>query len=168
VNYLIATCTDRIQAETIYSHLESQGIPQSQLAILGRGYKTADEFGLIDPIEKGRKQALWMATWLVPFGFVAGVAFNLITQLHTFAWAGEWGDLLISGLLGAVGGGMGSLFVGGGAGVAFGSGESLPLRNRLEEGKYLVVVQGTEELLRRSRRIIEPLNPAKVQSIKLG
>ncbi len=166
MNYLIATCTDRIQAETIYSHLESQGIPQAQLAILGRGYKTADEFGLIDPIEKGRKQAILMATWLIPFGFLAGLGFNLTTQLHTFAWAGEIGDMLISGALGAIGGAMGSLFVGGGAGVAFGSGESLPLRNRLEEGKYLVVVKGQDELLRRSRRIMEPLNPEKMQSIQ--
>ncbi len=166
MNYLIAICTDRIQAETIYSHLEFQGIPQGQLAILGRGYKTADEFGLIDPIEKGRKQAILMATWLIPFGFLAGLGFNLTTQLHTFAWAGEIGDMLISGALGAIGGGMGSLFVGGGAGVAFGSGESLPLRNRLDEGKYLVVVKGQEELLRRSRRIMEPLNPEKMQSIQ--
>lgn len=166
MNYLIATCTDRIQAESLYSHLESQGIPQGQLAILGRGYKTADEFGLIDPVEKGRKQAILMATWLIPFGFLAGIGFNQATQLHTFAWAGEIGDILISGVLGGIGGAMGSLFVGGGAGVAFGSGESLPLRNRLDEGKYLVVVKGQEELLRRSRRIIEPLNPEKVQSIE--
>lgn len=163
MNYLIAICTDRIQAETLYSCLESQGIPQSHLAILGRGYKTAEEYGLTDPIEKGRKQAILMASWLVPFGFAGGVAFSLITQLHTFAWAGEVGDLLISGLLGAIGGGMGSFFVGGGAGVAFGSGESLPLRNRLDEGKYLVVVEGHEDLLRRSRRILEPLNPEKIQ-----
>ncbi|MCA1904830.1 MAG: hypothetical protein LDL47_08355 [Cyanobacteria bacterium KgW148] len=166
MNYLIATCTDRIQAETLYSQLESQGIPQAQLAILGRGYKSADEFGLVDPVQKGRKQAILMATWLLPFGFGAGVAFSLITQLHTFDWAGTIGDILISGLLGAIGGAMGSVFVGGGAGVAFGSSESLPLRNRLDEGKYLVVVRGTEELLRRSRRILEPLNPEKIQSLQ--
>ncbi|MFN3362302.1 MAG: hypothetical protein ACK421_12900, partial [Pseudanabaenaceae cyanobacterium] len=79
MNYLIAICTDRIQAESLYSQLESQGIPQPQLAILGRGYKTAEEFGLLDPLEKGKKQALLMATWLLPFGFAAGVAFTLIT-----------------------------------------------------------------------------------------
>lgn len=167
MNYLIAVCTDRIQAENIYSQLENQGIPQGQLAILGRGYKTAEEFGLIDPLEKGRRQALLMATWLLPFGFAAGVAFSLITKLDTFAWAGQWGSLVISGGLGAIGGALGSVFVGGGVGVAFGSGESLPLRNRLAEGKYLVAVKGPEELLRRSRRIMEPLKPEKIQSLRL-
>ncbi|MFN3361726.1 MAG: hypothetical protein ACK421_09925, partial [Pseudanabaenaceae cyanobacterium] len=66
-----------------------------------------------------------------------------------------------------LGGALGSFFVGGGVGVAFGSGESLPLRNRLAEGKYLVVVKGSEELLRRSRRIMESLKPEKIQSLRL-
>ena len=59
-----------------------------------------------------------MATWLIPFGFIGGVAFSLSTNLHTFSWAGEIGDRVIGGLLGAIGGAMGSVFIGGGGGIA--------------------------------------------------
>ena len=48
MNYLIAVLPDRLVAEEAYTALEKANIPQSQMSILGRGYKTADEFGLID------------------------------------------------------------------------------------------------------------------------
>ncbi|MGH2413174.1 MAG: hypothetical protein ACRDEA_05700, partial [Microcystaceae cyanobacterium] len=146
MNYLIAVLPDRIQAEAAYTALEKAGIPLEQLTILGRGYKSADEFGLIDPAQSAQKQAKQMAYWLVPFGFASGYGFNLITGINLFGWAGELGNHIIGGLLGAIAGGMGSLFVGGGAGLISGSGDALPYRNRLNEGKYLVVVQGSERL----------------------
>ena len=96
-NYLVAVLSDRIQAESAYTMLEKQGLPLSKISILGRGYKTADEFGLIDPNEVAQKQAKLMASWLVPFGFLAGIGFSLATNLQTFAWAGEVGDHLIGG-----------------------------------------------------------------------
>ena len=102
MNYLIAVLPDRIQAEAAYSALEKEGLPMKQVSILGRGYKTADEFGLIDPNEQANKQAKLMAVWLVPFGFIAGVTFSLMTQLKTFAWAGEIGGHAIGGVLGAI------------------------------------------------------------------
>ncbi|GCA86516.1 hypothetical protein MiHa_04510 [Microcystis aeruginosa NIES-2522] len=40
---------DRIEAEEAAVALEKAGIPQSQVTILGRGYKSADEFGLAPP-----------------------------------------------------------------------------------------------------------------------
>jgi hypothetical protein len=91
-NYLVAVLSDRIQAESAYTMLEKQGLPLNKINILGRGYKTADEFGLIDPNDVAQKQAKLMAIWLVPFGFIAGIGFSLSTNLHTFAWAGEIGD----------------------------------------------------------------------------
>ncbi|HEY9706224.1 MAG TPA: hypothetical protein V6C58_27555, partial [Allocoleopsis sp.] len=125
---LIAVLSDRIQAESGYLDLEKEKIPMSQVSILGKGYKTADEYGLIDPNEEARKQVLLMGTWLMPFGFLAGTGFSLITNLHTFAWAGEIGDHLIGGLLGAISGAMGSVFVGGGVGLIIGGGDALPYR----------------------------------------
>ncbi|MEB3337712.1 MAG: hypothetical protein VKJ46_09635, partial [Leptolyngbyaceae bacterium] len=101
MNYLVAVLPDRIQAEAAYSALEKEGLPMDKVAILGKGYKSADEYGLIDPNEEARKNATMMATWLVPFGFAAGFTFSLITNLQTFAWAGEIGNHVIGGLLGA-------------------------------------------------------------------
>jgi len=87
------------------------------VTILGRGYKSADEFGLIDPFQQAKKRATLMAFWLIPFGFAGGYLFNLITGLHTFDWAGEPGNHIVGGIAGAIGGAMGSIFVGGGVGL---------------------------------------------------
>jgi hypothetical protein len=160
MNYLVAVLSDRIQAESAYLGLEKEGINST---ILGRGYKTADEFGLIDPKEEAQKQARLMAFWLVPFGFFAGATFSLITGLDTFAWAGEIGNHVIGGLLGAGSGAMGSVIVGGGVGLVSGGGDALPYRNRLDAGKYIIVVQGSETLTRQATRILRQFDPENIQ-----
>lgn len=163
MNYLVAVLSDRIQAEEAYTALEKEGVPTGQVTILGRGYKSADEFGLIDPNEEAKKQTQLMAFWLVPFGFVAGLTFNFLTGLNTFPWAGGVGNILIGGLLGAGAGAMGSIFAGGGTGLVFGSGDALPYRNRLNAGKYLIVVKGTESVTRQATRILRSFEPENIQ-----
>lgn len=163
MNYLVAVLSDRIQAEAAYSALEAKGLPMTGITILGRGYKSADEYGLIDPKEQASRYAKLMSFWLVPFGFAAGFTFSLITNLDTFSWAGEIGNHVIGGLLGAASGAMGSFFVGGGAGLAFGSGDALPYRNRLSAGKYLIVVKGSEVLTRQSTAILRQFELENIQ-----
>lgn len=163
MNYLVAVLPDRIQAEAAYLALEKQGVPITQVSILGKGYKSADEFGLIDPKEQAIKQARLMAIWLVPFGFVSGVAFNFLTGIDTFPWAGAIGNRLIGGLLGASAGALGSLFAGGGTGLVFGGGDALPYRNRLSAGKYLIVVKGVESVTRQATSILRSFEPEDLQ-----
>lgn len=160
MNYLVAVLSDRILAESANLALEKEGIKNT---ILGKGYKTADEFGLIDPKDQAKNQARLMSYWLVPFGFFAGFTFSLITGLNTFAWAGEIGNHIIGGLLGAGSGAMGAVFVGGGVGLLVGSGDALPYRNRLDAGKYLIVVQGSETLTRQATRILRQFDPENIQ-----
>jgi len=160
MNYLIAVLSDRIQAEAANIALEKEGISST---ILGRGYKTADEFGLIDPNQVAQKQAKLMSFWLVPFGFFAGVGFSLSTGLQTFAWAGEIGNHFVGGLFGAFGGLMGSLFSGGGIGLISGSGDALPYRNRLNAGKYLVIVEGGDETTIKATPILRRFDPENLQ-----
>jgi hypothetical protein len=163
MNYLVAVLSDRIQAEAAYSALEKEGLPMDKVSILGRGYKSADEFGLIDPNEQAIKQVKLMATWLVPFGFFAGVGFSLSTNLNTFAWAGEIGNHVIGGILGAGSGLLGSIFSGGGTGLLIGGGDALPYRNRLNAGKYLIVVKGSETLTRQATSILRQFEPENIQ-----
>jgi hypothetical protein len=163
MSYLIAVLPDRIKVEEAYTALEKSNIPQSQMTILGKGYKTADEFGLIDPAQEAKKRAILMAYWLIPFGFVGGYLFNLITGLDTLDWAGEPGNHIVGGILGAIGGAMGSIFVGGGVGLTTGSGDALPYRNRLNEGKYLLVVDGSELLQQKAATILRKFNPETLQ-----
>lgn len=163
-NYLVAVLTDRIEAESAYTKLEKEGLPLNKITILGRGYKSADEFGLIDPNEQARKQAKLMASWLIPFGFLSGVGFSVVTNLQTFAWAGEIGNHVVGGLLGSIGGTMGSVFIGGGGGIAFGSGDALPYRNRLNAGKYIIVVEGSQLLLQQATLILRKCDPEGIQT----
>jgi len=104
MNYLIAVLADRIEAEEAAVALEKAGIPQSQVTILGRGYKSADEFGLIDPFQQAKKRATLMAFWLIPFGFAGGYLFNLITGLHTFIGRENRAIISWAALLGRLGG----------------------------------------------------------------
>jgi hypothetical protein len=163
MNYLIAVLPDRIKAEEAYTALEKANIPKEQITIVGKGYQSADEFGLIDPQQQAKKRAILMAYWLVPFGFVAGYLFNLITGLDTLDWAGEPGNHIVGGILGAIGGAMGSVLIGGGVGLTTASGDALPYRNRLDAGKYLVVVQGSQSLKDRATKILRQFEPENLQ-----
>lgn len=163
MNYLIAVLSDRIQAEEAYTALEKAGIPTKQISILGKGYKSADEYGFIKPEDEGRKNALRMAYWLVPFGFFGGYTFDAITTIDTFGWAGEPFNHIIGGFLGAIGGAMGSFFVGGSIGLAEGSGDALPYRNRLNQGKYLIIVEGDQSIKNQATKILTVFNPENLQ-----
>lgn len=162
MNYLVAVLPDRIQAETAYSALEKEGLPNNQIDILGNGYQSADEYGLIDPKQQIQTGQIRFS-WLVPFGFVAGYAFNVLTGIELFPTIGGFGNHIIGGLLGAAAGGLGAYFVGGGIGLTLGSGDALPYRNRLNAGKYLVVVKGTEELTRQATRVLRQFEPENIQ-----
>ena len=65
MNYLIAILPNRIEAEAAYTALEKADLPMDKVTILGRGYQTADEFGLIDPGTKAKKQIYQLAFLLL-------------------------------------------------------------------------------------------------------
>lgn len=164
MNYLIAVLQNRIEAEEAYSALERENLPMDKVSILGRGYKSADEFGLIDPNIEAKKQVKLLAYWLIPFGFAAGFAFNLLTGIEVIEWAGAWGNHIIGGVFGAIAGAMGSFFAGGGTGLTAGSDDALPYRNRLNEGKYLIVVKGSDTLTQQATRILRQFEPETIKS----
>ncbi|MEB3337736.1 MAG: hypothetical protein VKJ46_09755, partial [Leptolyngbyaceae bacterium] len=58
---------------------------------------------------------------------------------------------------------MGGVFVGGGVGLVLGGGDALPYRNRLNAGKYLVVVRGSDSLTRLATNILRRFNPENMQ-----
>lgn len=163
MNYVIAVLPDRSQAESAYAALKQAGLPSEQLHLLGKGYKTTDEFGFIDPRRQGRKRAKLMSFWLVPFGFIAGCAFNLSTQYQLVPSVGGFGNQIIGGLLGAIGGAMGSFFIGGGLGFSSGSGEDFPYGKRLQQGQYLVVINGTPNITNKATSILRQFKPEHLQ-----
>lgn len=163
MNYLVAVLSSQNQAEAAYSALEKEGLPEDQVDILGNGYKSADEYGLIDPKQQAQKQAKRLSYLLIPFGFIAGYAFNVLTGIEIFPAIAPLGNHILGGLLGAASGALGAYFVGGGVGLTIGSGDALPYRNRLDAGKYLVVVRGTEDLTRQATRVLRQFEPENIQ-----
>jgi hypothetical protein len=161
MNYLIAVLPDRIQAEAAYSALEKEGLPTDQVDILGQGYKNPDDF-LLNPDRQAHKGVNRLIVWLIPFGFVAGYAFNVLSGIMLFP-IGSFGNHILGGILGATAGALGAYFVGSIVGLTVGSGDALPYRNRLNARKYLVVVKGTEELTRQATRILRQFEPENIQ-----
>jgi hypothetical protein len=162
MNYLIAVLPNRIAAEEAYLALGKEGLPTNQIDILGQGYKSADEYGLINPTVQAKQGAKRLLIWLVPFGFVAGYAFNALTNIEIIP-IGNLGNHFLGGLLGAAAGAAGAFLVGGVVGLTVGSGDALPYRNRLREGKYLIVVKGNEQLIRQATRILRQFEPENLQ-----
>lgn len=163
MNYLIAVLSNRGQAEEAYAALEQEGIPTEQITILGQGYESADGFGLIDPNRQAQKQFSLLSYWLIPFGFVAGYAFNVLTGIQILNWANPVTNHVIGGVFGAIAGAIGAFFTGGAVGWTTGSGDALAYRNRLNAGKYLVVTRGTQGLTRQATRILRQFEPENIQ-----
>lgn len=163
MNYLVSVLSNRTQAEEAYAALQEQGLPMDQITILGQGYQSADEFGFIEPNQQAKKQSRRLAYWLIPFGFIAGYAFNLLTGIEIFSALGSVGNHIIGGFLGAGAAALGALLVGGGVGWTVGSGDALTYRNRLNAGKYLIVAKGTDALVREATRVLRQFEPENIQ-----
>ena len=89
---------------------------------------------------KDRQKAL--ATWLIPFGFIAGLSFSQMTDLNTFADMGFPNQLekLLGGLVGMVSGALGSFFSV--AGISQETVDDLrAIRKKSEEGFWLLILE---------------------------
>lgn len=162
MNYLIAVYSNRIQAEAAYTALEKVGLATEQISILGNGYKSADEYGLINPNQQAKSNAQHLSYWLLPFGFAAGYGFNLLTNIEIIP-AGGIINPIIGGLLGAASGVLGAFVVGGSVGLTVDSPDALIYRNRLNAGKYLIIFEGTEELVKQATNILRSFEPENIQ-----
>ena len=83
-----------------------------------------------------------MRTWLMPFGFLAGLTFSNMTNLSTFSFLGfnTFGDSIIGGFLGMGSGYLGSFFASGSINLNRDK-EIRPLLNANKEGKWLMLLE---------------------------
>lgn len=163
MNYLIAVMPNRIDVEAAYTALERENLPMSQVTILGHGYQSADEFGLINPDQQAQKWSRRLAYQLIPFGFVAGFIFDAITHLNVLTWSNDLINHVVGGLLGAGAGALGALLTGGGIGWTTASGDAIAYRNRLNDGKYLIITTGPKALIRQATKILRQFKPENIQ-----
>ncbi|MEY3767597.1 MAG: hypothetical protein RLZZ11_667 [Cyanobacteriota bacterium] len=110
-----------------------------RLTAIGQGETDIAEIAELNPALARRLRQKRMATWLIPFGFFAGLTFTFITDLDTFAFAGSIGSHVLGGLLGLGSGWMGS-FAAAASVTSDVDDRVRALRNRLEEGNWLLLV----------------------------
>jgi hypothetical protein len=161
-HYLVATFSDRNQANAAYHCLQTSELALSHIDLVGPNLKSLQDLKVFDPNQVAWRQAIRMLFWLVPFGFFAGFSFNDITGLTIWPQVSPLANHCIGGVLGAVSAAMGGFTFGGGAQIYFDK-EKAPLAKRLKSGKYLVVAQGTELLLRQAVRKLQSLPSEHLQ-----
>jgi len=137
---VVVVLDDRERLERLRQRLSAELPAVKEMVVVGPGETALAAVERLDPSAGRRRRQRGMARWLMPFGFMAGLTFTQITDLHTFDAVGPWGEPLIGGLLG-----MGSGLMGSFAAAASVSSEDddriRSLRNRLEEGNWLLLIE---------------------------
>lgn len=97
---------------------------------------------LLNPSLARKDRQKTLATWLVPFGFIAGLSFSQMTDLKTFADMGfpNQFEKLLGGLVGMISGALGSFFSAGG--ISQEKEDDLrTIRKKSEEGFWLLILE---------------------------
>ena len=97
---------------------------------------------LLNPALARKDRQRTLATWLIPFGFIAGLSFSQMTALKTFANMGFPNPLekLLGGLVGMISGALGSFFSAGG--ISQETADDLrALQKKSEEGFWLLILE---------------------------
>jgi hypothetical protein len=159
---LVFTFSDRTQAQAAYEKLKASELALVHLDLVGAGCKSLQDLKIEDPNQVAWQQAVRMLYWVIPFGFVAGFSFNDITQLTILEQASPLVNHLIGGLFGTIASAMGG-FIFGGGGQFLIDREKMPFKKRLKSGKYLLVAQGTDLLVRQASRVLQGIPSESVQ-----
>ena len=97
---------------------------------------------LLNPALARKDRQRTLATWLIPFGFIAGLSFSQMTDLKTFANMGFPNPLekLLGGLVGMISGALGSFFSAGGTNQETVD-DLRVIRKKSEEGYWLLILE---------------------------
>tara|TARA_B100000214_G_C23628624_1_gene472950 strand:+ start:38 stop:604 length:567 start_codon:yes stop_codon:yes gene_type:complete len=97
---------------------------------------------ILNPTLARKERQKTLATWLIPFGFIAGISFSQMTDLKTFAEMGFPNQLekLIGGLVGLISGWLGSFFAAGSSNQD-NTDDIRALRKKSEQGLWLLILE---------------------------
>ena len=97
---------------------------------------------ILNPNIARKERQKTLATWLIPFGFIAGLSFSQMTDLKTFAELGfpTQFERLLGGLVGMISGWLGSFFSAGGFNQE-NEDDIRALRKKSELGFWLVILE---------------------------
>lgn len=137
---VVVVLSGRQQLHRLKDQLAALTPAPIRLVAIGESETDLASVDELNPAIARRRRQRRMATWLMPFGFFAGLTFTYITDLDTFAFAGPIGSHLIGGVLGLGSGLMGS-FAAAASVTSEVDDRVRALRNRLEEGNWLLLVE---------------------------
>ena len=97
---------------------------------------------LLNPTLAKKERQKALATWLIPFGFIAGLSFSQMTDLTTFQNMGfpDQFEKLIGGLVGMISGWIGSFFAAGSINQETND-DIQALRKKSEQGFWLLILE---------------------------
>ncbi len=97
---------------------------------------------LLNPALAQKDRQKTLASWLIPFGFIAGLSFSQMTDLKTFSDMGFPNQLekLLGGLVGMISGALGSFFSAGGINQETAD-DLRAIRKKSEEGFWLLILE---------------------------
>ena len=106
-----------------------------------------DNVKLLNPTLARKDRQKVLATWLVPFGFIAGLSFSQMTDLKTFAEMGfpNQFEKLLGGLVGMISGWLGSFFSAGSSNQE-NNDDIRALRKKSEQGFWLLILELPREI----------------------
>jgi hypothetical protein len=136
---VVVVIAERKRLKQLRDDLKQHLPAPERLVAIGRGETPIETIEELNPTLTRQLRQRRMATWLIPFGFFAGLTFTFITDLDTFAFAGSIGSHLIGGILGLGSGWMGS-FAAAASVTSEADDRVRALRNRLEEGNWLLLI----------------------------
>ena len=108
---------------------------------------TFNDIKLLNPTLAKKERQKTLASWLIPFGFLAGLSFSQMTDLKTFADMGFPNQLekLLGGIVGMISGALGSFFSAGG--ISQETDDDLrAIRKKSEEGFWLLILELPTEI----------------------
>jgi len=97
---------------------------------------------LLNPTLARKERQKSLATWLIPFGFIAGLSFSQMTNLKTFEELGfpNQFEKILGGLVGMISGWLGSFFSAGSINQE-NDDDIRALRKKSEEGFWLLILE---------------------------
>ncbi len=103
---------------------------------------TFNNVKLLNPTLAQKDRQKTLASWLIPFGFIAGLSFSQMTDLQTFAEMGfpNQFEKLLGGLVGMISGWLGSFFAAGSINQD-NSDDIRALQKKSAEGFWLLILE---------------------------
>jgi hypothetical protein len=161
VQYLVASFNNRQQAENAYTQLKRESFELEEVLLVSQE-DTLNQHQIYDPTQALWQQTRRMMFWVIPFGFLAGIAFHLSTQLTILEGASPLLENGLAGLFGAIAGALGSFNFSGGTQLIFDNSKR-SFKKRLKTGEHFLVARGSDLFIRQVNRALQYLSKEKIE-----